>query len=473
MLVIGAGSGGLVASYIAANVKAKVGLIEKDRMGGDCLNTGCVPSKALIKAAKVAETIRNAEQYGIKSNEPAVDFAKVMERVHGVIAEVAPHDSIQRYSKLGVDCINAQARFISPWELEVNGCIISAKAIIIACGGTPRIPKIPGIEKVQPLTSDTIWSIKELPKRLLVLGGGPIGCELAQCFRRLGSEVWQIEHNKHIMKIEDDPLGKALEASFKTEGIHVLTRHNIKEFKYTNDKKTAMAVCDNEEIEIEFDQVLVAVGREPNTKGFGLEKLNLESRKNGSLVVNEYLQTRFPNIYACGDITGPYQLTHMASHQAWYCAVNALFGFIRKFKVDYSTVPWCTYTDPECATVGLNEKTATRLGIPYELSTYSLDELDRAICDGETDELLRVLTKPGTDKILGATIFAPSASTMILEFVAAMKHNFGLGKILTTIHIYPSMGEANKYVAGNWRRERISPRILNFLALLHQWRLSS
>ena len=469
MVVIGAGSAGLVTAYISAAVKAKVALIEKHKMGGDCLNTGCVPSKAIIKSAKLAHQMKNASKYGLEAVTPKFEFKNVMNRVHDVIAKIEPHDSVDRYSELGVECIQGAAKIISPWEVEVNGKILTTQNITIATGASPFVPPIPGLDKITPLTSENLWQLDELPNRMIVLGGGPIGCEMAQSFNRLGSQVTQVEMNERIMGIEDPEVSSIIEESFKSEGVNVLTKHKAKEIKVDGDKKYLVAEFEGEDIEIEFDEILVAVGRRANIKGFGAEELGITLRGNYTIEANEYLQTNFPNIYVCGDVTGPFQLTHTASHQAWYCAVNALFGKLKKFKVDYSVIPWATYSDPEVASVGLNEQRAKRDGIPYELTTYGIDDLDRAIADSEDHGVVRVLTEPGTDKILGATIVGNHASDLLLEFISAMKHGFGLNKILGTIHIYPTMGEANKYLAGNWKRKQTSETVFKWLKRFHQW----
>lgn len=469
MVVIGAGSAGLVTAYICAAVKAKVALIEKHKMGGDCLNTGCVPSKAIIKSAKLAHQMQNASKYGLEDTRLNIDFKKVMQRVHQVIHDIEPHDSVERYTTLGVECIQGKAKIISPWQVEVNGKILTTRNITLATGASPYVPPINGIEHITPLTSENLWQLTELPKKLIVLGGGPIGCEMAQSFARLGSEVTQVEMMDRLMGIEDAVVSEILQERFEQEGIEVLTQHQAQAIVIKDHKKYVQLKHKDAIIEKEFDELLIAVGRKPNIEGFGLENLNIELRANKTIQANEYLQTNYPNIYVCGDVTGPYQLTHTASHQAWYCAVNALFGRFKKYKVDYSVIPWATYTDPEIATVGLNEQQAQKQGIDYVLTTYGIDDLDRAIADSENQGVVRVLTKPGSDKILGATIVGQHASDLIVEFVAGMKHGFGLNKILSTIHVYPSMAEANKFVAGNWKRNSTSEKVLKILAQFHQW----
>lgn len=471
MVVIGGGSAGLVSAYIAAAVKAKVALIEKHKMGGDCLNTGCVPSKALIRSAKILNYFKRAEEFGIDALPAKVDFAKVMERVQKVVKEVEPHDSVERYTGLGVECIQGEAKIRSPYEVEVNGKVLTTKNIVVATGASPLVPPIPGLSDVKYLTSDNVWSLRELPKRLVVLGGGPIGCELAQSFARFGSHVSLVEMAPRIMAREDEEVSSLVTERFQKEGISVLASHKALRVE-KNDK---VLVCEHQgkETKIPFDEILVALGRKANVKGFGLESLNIEVSNRGTVVADEFLRTtNYPNIYVCGDVTGPYQFTHTASHQAWYVAVNALFSPLKKYKVDYRVIPWCTFTDPEVARVGLNEQEAKENGISYQVVRYGIDDLDRAIAEGEAHGFVKVLTSPGSDKILGVTIVGDHAGDIIAEFVAAMKHGFGLNKILGTIHIYPTLAEANKYAAGVWKKANAPKKALEFLAKYHAWRRS-
>lgn len=473
MVVIGAGSGGLVSAYIAAAVKAKVTLIEKHQMGGDCLNTGCVPSKALIRSAKLANEMSKAEQLGFKPIKAEVDFAAVMQRVQRVVAAVEPHDSVARYTGLGVEVIEGEAKITSPWTVEVNGQSLSTRAIVIASGARPLVPKIPGIEQVEPLTSDNVWNLREQPKRLLVLGGGPIGCELAQAFQRLGSAVTQVEMLERLLIREDPEASAAVMASLRQDGVELRLRHKAMRFEVIEGQRqlVCLNLDDDSEVRIGFDQVLLALGRVANVKGFGAEELQLVVRPNGTLEVDEYLATRFPNIYAVGDVTGPYQFTHTSSHQAWYAAVNGLFGGLKRFKVDYRVIPWATFTDPEVARVGLNELEATEQGIPYEVTRFGIDDLDRAIADEAAHGYIKVLSVPGKDRILGVTIVGEHAGDLIAEYVAAMKHGHGLNKVLGTIHIYPTLAEANKAVAGEWKRAHAPAGLLRWVARFHQWRL--
>lgn len=474
VIVIGAGSAGLVTSYIAAAVKAKVTLIEKHKMGGDCLNTGCVPSKALIKTAKLLSHMKRAEEFGLKSASAEWNFADVMARVQRVVSEVEPHDSIERYTELGVECLTGTAKIVSPWAVEFTGTdgskqTLTTKNIVIASGARPFVPPIPGLADIEYLTSDNVWNLRELPKRLVVLGGGPIGSELTQCFARFGSQVSQVEMLPRILIREDPEVSELVAKSLQKDGVAVLTGHKAKQVVVENGEKILVCEHNGTEVRLPFDQILVAVGRTANVTGFGLEELGIPTRPNKTIETNEYLQTLYPNIFACGDVAGPYQFTHTASHQAWYAAVNALFGRFKKFKTDYRVIPWATFTDPEVARVGLSESEAKEKNIPHEVTVYGLDDLDRAIADSEAHGFVKVITVPGKDTILGATIVGDHAGDILVEYVAAMKHGFGMNKILGTIHTYPTLGEANKYAAGVWRRSHQPKKLLEWVAKFHAW----
>ena len=469
LVVIGAGSGGLVSAYIDAAVKAKVTLIEKHQMGGDCLNTGCVPSKALIRAAKVAKEMREAEKFGIQSVEPQVDFAKVMDRIHEVIAKIEPHDSVERYSGLGVNVIQGEAKIVSPWAVTVNGKTITTKNIVVATGARPFVPPIENIDSVQYLTSDNLWELRELPKRLIVLGGGPIGSELTQSFARLGSQVTQVEMAPRIMPREDTEVADFITEKFRKEGVNVLTGHLAKRVETVNGEHQLVCEQQGQEVRIPFDKILIAVGRVANVTGFGLEDLGVTLTERKTVQVDPFLRTNFDNIFAVGDVAGPYQFTHTASHMAWYAAVNALFGRFKKFKVDYSVIPWATFTDPEVARVGLSEDEAKNQGVAYEVTRYGIDDLDRAIADGSDQGWVKVLTQPGKDKILGVTIVGTHAGDLITEYIQAMKHGIGLNKVLGTIHIYPTLAEANKFVAGEWKRAHAPEGVLKWVERYHNW----
>jgi pyruvate/2-oxoglutarate dehydrogenase complex dihydrolipoamide dehydrogenase (E3) component/uncharacterized membrane protein YdjX (TVP38/TMEM64 family) len=474
LVVIGAGAGGLVSAYIAAAVKAKVTLIESHRMGGDCLNFGCVPSKALIRSAKMARQLKKAHELGVADAAGRVDFAAVMKRVHGVIADVEPHDSVERYSGLGVEVLQGHARMTSPWTVEVklaDGATqtLTTKAIVIAAGASPFVPPIPGLKEAGFLTSDTVWGLTELPGRLVVLGGGPIGSELAQSFARLGSTVTQVEMAPRIMVREDPEVSELVAASLRADGVDVLTGHQAVRVEVVDGEKRLVARHGQAEVVIPFDELLCAVGRSPRVSGYGLEELGIPLTPRKTIETNAWLQTRYPNIYAVGDVAGPFQFTHTAAHQAWYAAVNALFGRFRRFKADYSVVPWATFTDPEVARVGLSETEAKEQGIAFEVTRYGIDDLDRAIADGTAHGFVKVLTVPGKDRILGVTIVGEHAGDLLAEYVLAMKHGLGLNKILGTIHTYPTLAEANKYAAGEWKRAHAPQKLLQWVGRYHEW----
>ncbi|WP_372859623.1 FAD-dependent oxidoreductase [Pseudoalteromonas sp.] len=477
MIVIGAGAGGLVTSYIAAAVKAKVTLIEAGEMGGDCLNTGCVPSKAIIKSAKVAQQMRQAEKYGLQNTTPQFSFKKVMARVQQVVADIAPHDSVERYTNLGVEVIKGYAKLIDPWTVEIKlndggTQTLTARTIVIATGARPFVPPLPGIEETGYVTSDTLWSkfaeLDDAPKKLVVLGGGPIGCELAQSFARLGSNVTQIEMAERIMIKEDLEVSKFAHEALTQSGVNILTSHQALRCEERDGKKFIVVKHNDNEIDIEYDELLCAVGRSARLKGYGLEELGIET--NRTVVTNEYLETLYPNIFAAGDIVGPYQFTHVAAHQGWYAAVNGLFGNLKKFKVDYRVIPWTTFIDPEVARVGINEQEAIEKGIDYEITRFEFEELDRAITESANNGFIKVITPKGKDKILGVTVVSEHAGDLIAEFVLAMKHGLGLNKILGTIHSYPTWAEGNKYAAGEWKRAHAPEKVLNMLEKYHAWR---
>ncbi len=470
MIVIGAGSAGLVTAYIAALAKAKVILVEKAEMGGDCLNTGCVPSKALLRSAGVNHLFSRAEHFGIRAAPPEVDFAGVMQRVREVIIKIAPHDSVERYSKLGVDCIQGEAKIRSPFHVEVDGREISTRNIVLATGARPLVPPIPGLKEIDYVTSDTVWNLQSLPQRFLVVGAGPIGCELAQAFARLGAVITQVDMVAKPLPREDDEVSEFMLDNFQREGINFLGEHQVLRFQKQAGENQAVLKHGDAEFIVSFDMALLAIGRKANIEGFGLEELGIDTSEQGTLKVNEYLQTTFPNIYACGDVVGPYQFTHMAAHQAWYASINSLFSGFRKFKADYSIVPWATFTDPEVARVGLNERDAKIQNIDYRVTEYKIDDLDRAIADSEDRGFIKVLTAPGKDKILGVTIVGYHASDLIAEFILAMKHGLGLKKIQETIHIYPTLSESNKYAAGEWRKANAPEWLYPWLEKFHAWR---
>ena len=477
LIVIGAGAGGLVCSYIAAAVKAKVTLVEAHKLGGDCLNYGCVPSKALLKSAHLAHQMRHGAHYGLSDTAPAFSFKAVMQRVQAVIAAIEPHDSVARYTALGVQVLAGHAKIISPWTVQITlndgrQQTLTTRAIVIAAGARPVVPPLPGLDEVGYVTSDTLWEafarLDQIPQRLLVLGGGPIGCELAQSFQRLGAQVTLVQRAPHLLEREDEEVCTLVQAALARDGVQVLTACEALRCEKTDNTKTLIVRQQGQEMRLEFDALLCAVGRTARLSGYGLEELGIPSGR--TVHTNDYLQTLYPNIYAAGDVAGPYQFTHAAAHQAWYATVNALFGGIRQFKVNYRVLPWATFTDPEVARVGLNEHEARAQNIPFEITRYDLNDLDRALTDSETHGFVKILTVPGRDKILGVTLVGAHAGDLLAEYVLAMQHGLGLNKILGTIHTYPTRSEASKYAAGAWKRAHAPTRLLAWAARYHQWR---
>jgi pyruvate/2-oxoglutarate dehydrogenase complex dihydrolipoamide dehydrogenase (E3) component len=454
-----------------------VALVEAHKMGGDCLNYGCVPSKALIRTARLAHQMRHAQRFGLKATEPAFDFKLLMQRVQQIIAEIAPHDSVERYTALGVDVVAGHATIINPWTVDIalNGGgtqRLSTRAIVIAAGAQPLVPALPGLAEVGYLTSDTLWAhlatLDTLPRRWVVLGGGPVGCELAQAFARLGAQVTQVEMAPRLLLREDDEVSNFALAALEADGVQVLTNHQALRCELQGDAKVLVLLHQGQEVRMPFDQLLCAVGRAARLTGYGLEALGIATDK--TVHTDDTLQTLFPNIYAAGDVAGPYQLTHVAAHQAWYATVNALFGDFKRFRVNYKAIPQATFLDPEIARVGLNEREARAQGIAFEVTRFDLAELDRAIADSATRGFVKVLTVPGKDRILGATIVGAQAAELLGEYVLAMQHGLGLGKILGTVHSYPTMAEANKYAAGNWRRAHQPEALLRWVQKFQDWR---
>jgi pyruvate/2-oxoglutarate dehydrogenase complex dihydrolipoamide dehydrogenase (E3) component len=470
VIVLGAGSAGLVSAYIGATVNAKVALIEKNRMGGDCLNTGCVPSKALLRTARLVQDARDSERYGIREMTADFSLAEILQRVRDVIAKIEPHDSPERYRGMGVDVIEAAGRLVSPWAVAVDGRTITARSIVLATGAEPLVPPIPGLNETGYLTSDTIWELEELPERMVVLGGGPIGSELAQAFARLGSAVTVVEMADRLLPREDPEAGGALMDRMRREGVEIATGHRAVRFERTD--AGGRVICEHEgrERTFEFDRVLIALGRKARTRGFGLDELGVEVADDGTIATDPFLRTNFPNILVCGDAAGPYQFTHVAAHQAWFASVNALLDPFWSFRADYRVIPWATFTEPEVAHVGLNETDARAQEVDYDVTRYDLDDLDRAIADGADAGFVKVLTEPGKDRILGATIVGAHASELLTEFILAMKHGLGMNKILATIHVYPTFSEAGKFAAGEWKKARKPERVLGWAERFFRWR---
>lgn len=477
LVVIGAGAAGLVSSLIAATVKAKVTLVEASKMGGDCLNYGCVPSKALIKSARIAEAMRHADAYGLEATEPRFSFKAVMGRVHDVIAAVEPHDSVERYTGLGVDVVKGYAKIVDPWTVEIvreDGGVqrLTTRSIVIAAGAAPLIPDLPGLDSSGFVTSDTLWEefarLDEMPRRIVVLGGGPIGCELSQAFARLGAKVTQVDRGERLLPREDADVSALAVAAQVASGVQVLTGHAALRIEVANAGKCLVTASRGIETAISFDALILAVGRKARLSGYGLEELGIETDR--TVVTDDYLATIYPNIYAAGDVAGPYQFTHVAAHQAWFASINALFGQFKRFKADYRVIPWTTFIDPEVARVGLNEQDAREKGVPHEVTIFPMHELDRAIADSATAGFVKVLTPPGKDRILGVTIVGEHAGELLAEYVLAMKHGLGLNKVMAAIHTYPTMGEANKYAAGEWKKKHAPEGLLKLVRRYHDWR---
>ncbi len=482
LIVIGAGSAGLVCSYLASALKAKVALVEKHKMGGDCLNTGCVPSKSLIRSAKILYLQSKAKELGFRSLSVDYTFQDIMDRVQNKIKKIEPHDSVERYKKLGVHCFSDTAEILSPYTVRIGDKTFNTRSIVVATGAQPLVFPIPGLNKISYLTSDNIWNLKTKPERLLVLGAGPIGCELAQCFQRLGSQVTLLDKAPRIVSLLDKEVSDILTSQFHKEKMNILTSHQLEKFSINNSGEKILTVKDQQGLqkEIPFDEVLIAFGRKARIKDFGLEKLNVKVTKQKTIQANLFMATNYPNIFVCGDVTGPFQFTHIAGYQAYYACINALFHpyncflppWIQKkfFKANYNIIPWALFTDPEVASAGLSKMRAKEKNIPYESTVYNFKELDRAITDSEEQGYIEVLTPPGKDKILGVSIVHSRASELISEFILAMTHNLNLSAILNSIHIYPTLNEGNKYVAGQWKKHHIPERSLKLLNKFHSWR---
>jgi pyruvate/2-oxoglutarate dehydrogenase complex dihydrolipoamide dehydrogenase (E3) component/uncharacterized membrane protein YdjX (TVP38/TMEM64 family) len=467
VIVIGGGAAGLVSAYLSAALKAKVLLIEKHRMGGDCLYTGCVPSKALIRSAHVAHLLRRANEFGMQSVTPQVDFSRVFTRIHNIIAKIEPNDSVERYTGLGVECLKGTAKIADPFRVHVDEKILTTRNIIIATGATPMMPKIPGLQEIPHYTSDTLWQMTWVPKKLLVVGGGPIGCELAQAFTRLGCETTVVEQRSRLLRREDPEVSEFIYQRFKSEGVKVLLETEVNHFERAGNGGRAHLNIDEV---LEFDAAIVALGRKANTEGLGLGELGIGLRRDGTVETDSCMRTTFPNVLACGDVAGPFQFTHAASFQAGYAVLNALFAPFKSFRADYSALPWCTYTDPEVARVGLNETDAGEQGIEIDVHRYELDHLDRAICESENQGMIKVVTPKGSGKILGVTIVGAHAGDTIPEFVLAIRKGMGLNDVLNTVHAYPTFAEANRFVAGVWKKKTASAAGLKFLERFHAWR---
>ena len=471
-IVIGAGAAGLVSAYTSATLQAKVALIEQSEMGGDCLNTGCVPSKSILRTAKFVADLSRHQEFGIDEAHYKLQFSNIMRRVHNTVATIAPKDSIQRYSTLGVDCFSAEASLISPWQVELNQPAkhtLTAKNIIVASGAQPAIPTITGLDEVDYYTSDSIWNLTTLPQELLIIGAGPIACELGLAFARLGTKVTLVNRGERILANEDHHAAQLLHDKLTQAGLRILNNFFSDEFSHQHDMKCLVGKHEGQSIRLNFTHLLLAVGRTANTAA--LAALDIDINQRGQIVTNQFMQTNYPNIYACGDVTSPLQYTHSASHQAWYAAFNALFRPLKQFKCALANIPRAIYTDPEIASLGITEQQAIEQGIKYQVTTLAMDDIDRAITDSATDGFVKVITADNSDKILGVCIVGEHASELIAEFVLAKTHNLGLNKILQTVHLYPTRSEINRLAAGKWRRSRFSAKSQQILHKIQLWRL--
>lgn len=470
LVVIGAGTAGLIGALVAVKAGAKVMLVEARQMGGDCLNTGCVPSKALIHAARLVSQARSAERMGLLGPTGPADAEAALRYVRASIAAVAPHDSAERYKGFGIDVRHGHARIASPWTVEVDGTVVSTRAIILATGAEPAVPPIPGLADTGFLTSETLWNLERIPRRLLILGGGPIGCELSQAFARLGSTVTILQQGEHLLEREDDDVAALVQQRLTEDGVTVLTGTKAIAADCHDGKRKMLAERAGKQLHLEFDTLLIAVGRKPRTQGFGLEELGIRLGARGTVETDAYLQTLHPSIYACGDVAGPWQFTHAASHQAWHATFNALFGSLHRIRPDPGFMPAVTFTEPEIARIGLNERDAKHQNVPHEVTRHELRELDRAIVDDAREGFVKLLTVPGRDRILGATIVAPRAGEMLGEFALAMRSGIGLKKLFGMVHAYPTYIEANRDAAGEWRRKHAPEKLLRWLERYHAWR---
>lgn len=466
LVVIGAGTAGLVTAAGAAGLGAKVALIERSLMGGDCLNVGCVPSKGVISAARIAATVRHAREYGVEvPNDVRVNFAEAMERMRRLRARISPNDSAQRFRELGIDVYFGQAKFMNSNSVDVDGTRLTFKRAVIATGARAAAPPLPGLDSVEYLTNETLFSLTELPQRFGVIGAGPIGCEMAQAFAQLGSEVFLVEKTHGILPREDRDAAQIVQQSITRSGVKLLCCGKNLEIK-KDDGIRLTVESHGKGYDKAIDKLLVSVGRSPNVENLNLESLGVEYDKKG-VKVNDYMQTTNPMIYAAGDICSPYQFTHAADFMARIVIQNALFK--GRKKLSSLVIPWCTYTSPEIAHVGLYEGQAKEQGIEVDTFVQQLRDVDRAILDGEDDGFVKVHVKKGTDTIVGATIVASHAGDMISEITLAMTHGLGLSKIGSTIHPYPTQAEAIRKLGDQYSKTRLTPFIKKLFGKWLQW----
>jgi pyruvate/2-oxoglutarate dehydrogenase complex dihydrolipoamide dehydrogenase (E3) component len=469
LVVIGAGTAGLVTAAGAAGLGAKVALVERHLLGGDCLNVGCVPSKSIIRSSRVFAEIRDAREHGFRnSNDMEIDFSAVMERMRRLRAKISYHDSAKRFQGLGVDVFLGEGRFSGPDTVEVHGKRLRFKKAVIATGSRPLVPPVDGLVGAGFLTNETVFSLTERPRRLAVIGGGPIGCELAQAFRRLRSEVVLLHTALHILNREDEDAAEIVQQAFLRDGIRLILGCKTKRIEKNNGNKVIHIECQGKKEKLTVDEILVGTGRVPDVEGLNLEAAGVRYDKREGVIVNDYLQTTNPNIYAAGDISLKYKFTHTADAAARIVIQNALFGGRKRWSG--LTIPWTTYTDPEIAHVGMYERDARENGMAVDTFVRTFKEVDRAIADGEEEGFVKVHVKKGTDKILGATIVARHAGEMISEITLAMVGNIGLKTLTQVIHPYPTQAEAIRHVADGYNRTRLTPFVKKLFARWFAWR---
>lgn len=465
LVVIGAGTAGLVTAAAAAGLGGKVALIERNLLGGDCLNVGCVPSKALLRAARAAHEARNSGSLGVRAGEVAVDFPAVMERMRRLRTHVSRNDSVERFRGLGVDVYLGSARFAGGDVVEVGDRRLSFARAVIATGARAAMPPIPGLAEARPLTNETVFWLTELPRRLVVLGAGPIGCELGQAFRRFGAEVMLLAQD--FLPKEDDDTALVVRRSLEHDGVGLGIGARITRVLREGEEKVVEYEVDGRSAVVRADEILLAAGRAPNVEGLNLDAVGVQSGKEG-VVVDDSLLTTNPRIFAAGDICSRYQFTHAADAMARIVIQNSLF-FGRK-KVSALNIPWCTYTAPEVAHVGLNQRDARAAGIEVDVFTIQLEDVDRALLDGETEGFARAVVRKGTDKLVGVTIVASHAGEMIGEAVLAMNQGIGLGSFANTIHPYPTQAEVLRKLGDAYNRTRLTPTVKKLFERLLAWR---
>jgi pyruvate/2-oxoglutarate dehydrogenase complex dihydrolipoamide dehydrogenase (E3) component len=468
VVVIGAGTAGLVSASGAAGLGAKVALVERDLFGGDCLNVGCVPSKCLIRSSRVAHEARNTDQFGVSVAGVEVDFPAVMERVRRLRARISRHDAVQKFVNKDIDVFLGEGRFVGPHCVEVGEQRLDFDKAVIATGSRPRQPDIKGIEQAGYLTNETIFSLTERPDRLLVIGGGPLGCELAQAMQRLGSRVCIAERASQFLRREDTDAARILAESFQRDGIDVMLDTQARRVSRDGEDRVVQLVTDGKERTIRVDDILVGIGRQPNVEDLNLEAAGIEYTKRHGVEVDDRLRTTNHDVFAAGDVCLKYKFTHTADAAARIVVQNALFWGRKKFSAQ--TIPWCTYTDPEIAHVGMYEHQAEERGIEVATFTQPLEDVDRAVADGEEEGFVKVHVRKGSDEILGATVVARHAGEMLSEITTAMNGDVGLAELAHVIHPYPTQAEAIRHTADAYNRTRLTPLAQKLTSSLMSWR---